>query len=61
MPRIISADRARQGGWGRPVLIVLIVGLLLALGAWAGVEMWGEQIDAPAADDAGGGDTDGNR
>ena len=49
MPKTIPTDKARQGGWGRPVLIVLVVGLLLAMGAWAGVELWGEQI-APAAD-----------
>lgn len=59
MPKTIPTDKARQGGWGRPVLIVLVVGLLLAMGAWAGVELYGERIDAPAADDAGGGNTDG--
>jgi len=60
MQKIIPTDKARQGSRGRPVLIVLVVGLLLAMGAWAGVEMWGEHIDAPAADDAGGTSTDGN-
>jgi hypothetical protein len=58
MPKIIPTDKARQGGRGRPVLVVLIVGLLLAMGVWAGVELWGEQIDAPAADDAGSVNTD---
>jgi hypothetical protein len=36
------------------VLVVLIVGLLLAMVVWAGVAIWGEQIDAPAADNPGG-------
>jgi hypothetical protein len=60
MQKIISTNKARQGGRGRPVLIVLVVGLLLAMGAWAGVEMWGEHIDTPAADDAGGTNSDSN-
>ena len=58
MQKTIPTDKARQGGRGRPVLVVLIVGLLLAMGAWAGVEIWGEYIDAPAADHASGADTD---
>jgi hypothetical protein len=58
MQKIVPTDKARQGGLGRPVLIVLIVGLLLAAGVWAGVATWGEHIDAPAADDAGGSNTD---
>jgi uncharacterized membrane protein len=49
MQKTISSNKARQGPLGRPVLIVLIVALLLALGAWAGVAFWGEKIDAPAA------------
>jgi len=51
---VISTDRARQGHWGRRVLMVLIGGLVLAGVVWAGVEIWGEQIDRPAASDAGG-------
>ena len=54
MQKTISTDKARQAGWGRPVLVVLIVGLLLAMAVWAGVEFWGEQIDTPAADNPGG-------
>lgn len=54
MQKTISPNKARQGPLGRPVLIVLIVALLLALGAWAGVEFWGERIDAPAAGNPGG-------
>ncbi|MDM9644793.1 hypothetical protein [Rhizobium sp. S163] len=40
-----TATEARQGSYGRPVLMVLICGLVLALLAWGGVEMWGESID----------------
>jgi|KBSMisStandDraft_5_1062788.scaffolds.fasta_scaffold8576953_1 hypothetical protein len=60
MEKTVPTDKARQGRLGRPVLVVLIVGLLLAAGAWVGVEMWGEHIDAPAADDASGANTDAN-
>lgn len=59
MVKTIPTNKARQGGWGRPVLVILVVGLLLAMGVWVGVELWGEQIDAPAADDASGASTDG--
>ncbi len=54
MQKTIPTDKARQAGWGRPVLIVLVAGLLLAIIAWVGLEMWGERIDAPAADNPGG-------
>jgi len=54
MPKIIPTDKARQAGWGRPVLVVLIVALLLAMGVWAGVEIWGQQIAPPAAESADG-------
>lgn len=40
---------ARQGFLGRPVLMVLIGGLLLAMVAWGISEMYGESVD----DDAG--------
>ncbi|MDM9627781.1 hypothetical protein QTL95_17965 [Rhizobium sp. S152] len=43
-----TATEARQGSYGKPVLMVLICGLLLALLAWGGVEMWGESIDRDA-------------
>jgi len=45
----MSGVRARQGLLGRPVLMVLICGLLLALIAWAGAEMFGERLDKDAA------------
>jgi hypothetical protein len=43
-----TATEARQGSYGRPVFIVLICGILLALLAWGGVEIWGESIDRDA-------------
>ncbi|WP_442582252.1 hypothetical protein ACSBOB_10025 [Mesorhizobium sp. ASY16-5R] len=54
MQKTIPTDKARQAGWGRPVLVVLIAGLLLAMVVWAGLEIWGEKIEAPAADNPGG-------
>jgi hypothetical protein len=47
MTKIIPTDKARQGHWGRHVLIILIVGLILALVAWAVAEFYGEAIDRP--------------
>jgi cytoskeletal protein RodZ len=43
-----TATEARQGTYGKPVFIVLICGMLLALLAWGGVEIWGESIDQDA-------------
>lgn len=40
-----TATEARQGRFGRPVLMVLVCSLVLALLAWGGVEMWGERQD----------------
>ena len=42
---------ARQGFLGRPVLMVLIGGLLLAMVAWGISEMYGEAVDNDAATD----------
>ncbi len=42
-----NATDARQGRTGKPVLIVLCVGLCLAAVAWVGAEFWGEATDAP--------------
>ncbi len=45
-PKVMeTATEARQGSYGKPVFIVLVCGLLLALLAWVGVEIWGESID----------------
>ena len=49
MTKIIPTDKARQGHWGRHVLIILIVALMLAAGAWAAAEFYGEAIDPLAA------------
>lgn len=40
-----SATEARQGSRGRPVLLVLLSGLVLAAVAWGASEFWGESID----------------
>ncbi|MDM9623278.1 hypothetical protein A6U87_06005 [Rhizobium sp. AC44/96] len=40
-----TATEARQGSYGKPVFIVLICGLLLALITWGGLEIWGESAD----------------
>ena len=45
----LSATQARQGLLGRPVLMVLIGGLVLAMIAWAVAEMFGESTDNDAA------------
>jgi hypothetical protein len=37
----VSPTKARQGRLGRPVLLVLICGLVLAMVVWFFVEMWG--------------------
>ncbi|MFK0334407.1 hypothetical protein ACIQUB_25185 [Rhizobium sp. NPDC090275] len=42
---IETATEARQGSFGRPVLVVLVCSLILALLAWGGVEIWGESTD----------------
>ncbi|MQW90297.1 hypothetical protein [Sinorhizobium saheli] len=40
-----SAEEAKQGRWGIPILGVLLGGLLLAFLAWGAVEIWGESTD----------------
>jgi hypothetical protein len=45
----ISGVEARQGPLGRPVLMVLVASLVLALIAWAGAEIFGESTDNDAA------------
>lgn len=45
----ISGVEARQGLLGRPVLMVLVASLLLAVIVWAGVEIFGESTDNDAA------------
>jgi len=43
----IEPEKARQGRWGRHVLTILIVGLILAVITWFGLELYGERIDQP--------------
>lgn len=45
----VSGVEARQGFLGRPVLMVLIGGLVLVLLAWGGAEIFGESTDDDAA------------
>jgi hypothetical protein len=45
MPERIDPKRARQGRKGRPVLLVLIAALVLALIAWGVAEIFGEATD----------------
>ena len=47
----LNPTEARQGGVGRPVLMVLVGGLFLALIAWGAAEMFGESTDNDAATD----------
>ena len=44
-----GAKESRQGGLGRPVLMVLGISLALVLLVWGAVEIWGEAVD-PTAD-----------
>jgi hypothetical protein len=44
-PDRIPAKKARQGRLGRPVLVVLVVGLILAALAWWGAEIYGNSIE----------------
>ncbi|ATN32471.1 hypothetical protein ACO34A_01425 [Rhizobium sp. ACO-34A] len=37
----LSATKARQGLLGKPVLIILLAGLILALLVWIPTEWWG--------------------
>ena len=43
-----TGKEARQGPLGKPVLLVLIGGLLLAVIAWGGAELFGESTDNKA-------------
>ncbi len=48
----LTPREARQGRLGRPVLYVLICGILLAFLAWGGAEIWGEGAKRNAPDAA---------
>jgi hypothetical protein len=45
MNKTVPTDRARQGRWGSHVLIILVVALMLAAGAWAIAEFYGASIE----------------
>lgn len=47
MTEPLPPKKARQGRKGVPVLIVLIAGLILAMGAWWVVEYYGTAIEPP--------------
>jgi len=49
----IVTDKARQGRAGRPVLMVLIGGLVLAMVAWGAAELFGWGIAPPAEQQVG--------
>lgn len=49
---VLNETEARQGALGRPVLYVLVVGLILAMLAWAAAEFWGMSIDTQTPDDS---------
>lgn len=49
-PVTLSATEARQGRRGRPVLYVLVVGLILAAIAWWAAEYYGADIAPPSTD-----------
>jgi len=47
-PVVETATEARQGNRGRPVLTVLVCGLVLAMLAWGAAEWWGASTAPPA-------------
>jgi len=49
-PVTLTATEARQGSWGKPVLYVLVCGLILAMIAWWGAEYYGSAIAPPNTD-----------
>lgn len=44
-PFTLAPEKSRQGKLGRPVAIVLIASLLLALVSWIGLTVYGENTD----------------
>ena len=51
-PVTVTPERARQGLLGRPVLVVLVAGITLALVAWGLAEIYGEAIDPQSTEPA---------
>ena len=58
MTKNVSENRARQGGLGRPVLSVLLGGLLLAVVAWGIAEIYGVSAKTEATQEGSGTATD---
>ncbi|MFA6156142.1 hypothetical protein [Mesorhizobium sp.] len=54
MTKNISENRARQGGLGRPVLAILLGGLLLAVIAWGIAETYGVSAKTEATQEGSG-------
>lgn len=54
MPERIPTNKARQGGWGYQVLMVLVIALALAGAVWLGLEFYGEAIDSQSIEAPGG-------
>ena len=44
MSKTVLTDKARQGHWGRHMLIVLVAALLLSAAAWMAAEIYGAAI-----------------
>ncbi len=55
MAERIPTNKARQGGWGTQVLLVLVVALALAGAVWLGLEFYGEAIDTQSTEQPGAG------
>lgn len=53
MTKIVLEKQARQGGWGRHGLAILIAALLLTAIAWGAAELYGEHAKTPATQDTG--------
>jgi hypothetical protein len=45
MAKIIPTDKARQGHWGRHLLLILVTALILVMIVWGLVEVYGELIE----------------
>ncbi|WP_199200681.1 hypothetical protein [Mesorhizobium sp. 113-3-3] len=50
MANNVPENQARQGPLGRPVLVVLLGGLLLAVAAWGVAEIYGVVIKGPSTE-----------
>ena len=45
MTKIIPTDKARQGHWGRHLLLILLTALILVAIVWGLVEIYGRMIE----------------